>query len=44
MVELGSDKIVIYNYIRSISDGWDVGGLRYLLHTNGVTVKHFEQF
>ncbi|WP_342804717.1 putative glycoside hydrolase [Alteromonas sp. M12] len=42
--KLGADKLLIYNGIRSIPQGWEDGGLRYLPHTNGVITEHFDQF
>lgn len=41
---VGSDELVIYNGIRSVSGGWDHGGLAYLQHTDGLIVEHFGIF
>ncbi|GGD11532.1 putative glycoside hydrolase [Aquisalinus flavus] len=42
--KIGSDELVIYNGIRSVANGWDHGGLKYLEHTDGVIVEHFDLF
>ncbi len=41
---LGEDKLVIINGIRSVPDGWQHGGLKYLDHADGVIVEHFDAF
>jgi len=41
---LGEDKTVIYNGIRSIPNGWKHGGNKYLEHTSGNIIEHFNVF
>ena len=42
--EIGPDTTVIYNGIRSVPNGWEHGGLKYLQHADGVIVEHFNAF
>lgn len=41
---IGPDKTVIYNGIRSIPNGWSHGGSKYLEHTSGTIIEHFNVF
>jgi len=41
---IGDDKTVIYNGIRSIPNGWNHGGSKYLEHTSGTIIEHFNVF
>jgi hypothetical protein len=41
---IGADKTVIYNGIRSIPNGWSHGGSKYLEHTSGTIIEHFNVF
>jgi len=41
---LSADKTIIYNGIRSIPNGWQHGGNKYLAHTSGNIIEHFNVF
>ena len=38
---IGTDKIVIYNGIRSVPGGWEHGGMKYLEYADGAIIEHF---
>ncbi|MFQ3210411.1 MAG: hypothetical protein ACI9HU_001914 [Colwellia sp.] len=42
--EIGTDKTVIYNGIRSVPGGWKHGGTKYLNHASGIITEHFNMF
>ena len=41
---LPADKTIIYNGIRSIPNGWQHGGNKYLKYTSGNIIEHFNVF